>query len=88
MIIPTTVPNKPNNGLIVEACGLNGDFERKPFNQISLLIPLADKIEHITAIDETNGQDAPFTKRISEEKDQEVIGGKDKYRASSRILFR
>tara|TARA_B100000674_G_C37468588_1_gene745928 strand:- start:33 stop:560 length:528 start_codon:yes stop_codon:yes gene_type:complete len=77
-----------NNGLIVEACGLNGDFERKPFNQISLLIPLADKIEHITAIDETNGQDAPFTKRISEEKDQEVIGGKDKYRASSRILFR
>ena len=77
-----------NQGLIVEACGLNGDFERKPFNQISLLIPLADKIDHITAIDETNGFEAPFTKRITKEKDQEVIGGKDKYRASSRILFR
>jgi thymidine kinase len=76
-----------NEGLIVEACGLNGDFKRKPFNQISLLIPLADKIDHITAIDEINGYDAPFTKRLSDETDQEVIGGKDKYKASSRVLF-
>lgn len=77
-----------NEGLIVEACGLNGDFRRKPFEQISMLIPLSDKIDHITAIDESNGFEAPFTKRLSNETDQEVIGGKDKYRASSRLLFR
>ena len=32
-----------NQGKIVEASGLNGDFKRQPFEQISKLIPLADK---------------------------------------------
>ena len=76
-----------NQGLIVEACGLNGDFKRKPFEQISLLIPLSDEIYHITAIDEKNGKNAPFTKRITQEEEQQVIGGKEKYRASSRLNF-
>ena len=76
-----------NEGIIVEACGLNGDYKREPFDQISLLIPKSDEISHITAIDEKNGKNAPFTKRISNDKGQEVIGGKDKYRATSRKNF-
>ena len=76
-----------NNGKIVEVCGLNGDYRRKPFEQISMLIPLVDSIIHLTAIDEENGMNAPFTKRITKEKTQYVIGGKEMYKASHRSTF-
>ena len=49
-----------NKGKIVECYGLSGDYKREPFEQISKLIPLCDKITHLTAIDRTNGEDAPF----------------------------
>lgn len=73
-----------NKNIIVEVYGLNGDFQQKPFEQISLLIPQADKISHLTAIDRANGFDAPFTIRITDEKEQEIIGGQDIYKAVSR----
>ena len=50
---------------IVECYGLNGDYKREPFQQISLLISLADNITHLTAIDKFNGKDSPFTHRIN-----------------------
>ena len=73
-----------NDGKIVEASGLNGDFQRKPFDQISLLIPLSDNITHLTAVDKENGKDAPFTARLSCESKQTLIGGDDLYKAMSR----
>jgi len=76
-----------NRGKIVEACGLSGDFLRKPFDQISLLIPMSDDIQHVKAVCRETGLDAPFSKRISAEQEQEVIGGEDKYVAVSRIVF-
>ena len=46
---------------IVEAYGLNGDFEQKPFEQVSRLIPLCDSLtKYLTAIDKINGKDAPL----------------------------
>jgi thymidine kinase len=74
-------------GKIVEACGLNGDYLRKPFEQISLLIPLSDDIQHVKAVCKTTGLDAPFSYRTSKEEGQEVIGGQDKYRAVSRRVL-
>ena len=76
-----------NRGKIVEACGLSGDFRRKPFEQISLLIALSDDIQHVKAVCRDTGLDAPFSKRISQEEEQEVIGGEDKYLAVSRHAF-
>tara|TARA_A100001011_G_C13640736_1_gene567676 strand:- start:3 stop:539 length:537 start_codon:yes stop_codon:yes gene_type:complete len=76
-----------NQGIIVEACGLNGDFQRKPFEQISLLIPLSDSIIHMVAVDENNGMDAPFTKRLTDDIEQQLIGGAELYKASCRELF-
>lgn len=76
-----------NAGKIVEVCGLNGDYRRKPFEQISLLIPLADDISYITAICKATGRDASFTMRLSNEKEQEVIGSTDKYQAVSRECY-
>ena len=71
----------------MEACGLSGDYRRKPFEQISQLIPMADDLEHVKAVCRESGLDAPFSKRISAEEEQEVIGGEDKYMAVSRGIF-
>lgn len=76
-----------NQGKIVEGYGLNGDYRRKPFEQISELIPLADNITHLTAIDKHTGKDAPFTFRLGKEIEQEVIGGEDLYEALSRDTY-
>lgn len=76
-----------NKGKIVECYGLNGDYKREPFEQISKLIPLSDSITHLTAIDKTNGEDAPFTFRISNDTKQEVIGGDNMYISLSRKSY-
>ncbi len=76
-----------NMGKIVEVCGLNGDYQRKPFEQISRLIPLSDDIQHVKAVCRDSGLDAAFSQRISNEEGQEVIGGQDKYQAISRATL-
>jgi len=76
-----------NNGKIVEVCGLNGDYLRKPFEQISLLIPLADDISFVTAVCKDTGNDAIFTMRLTDESEQEVIGSDDKYQSVSREIY-
>ncbi len=76
-----------NAGKIVEVCGLNGDYKRKPFEQISQLIPICDEIRHVCAVCKYTGYDAPFTKRLSKETAQEVIGSSDKYMAVSRTMY-
>jgi thymidine kinase len=73
-----------NSGKIIEVCGLNGDYRRKPFEQISRLIPISDNITFVTAVCRDTGNDAAFTMRLSDEKEQEVIGSTDKYQAVSR----
>lgn len=76
-----------NAGKIVEVCGLSGDYRRKPFEQISLLIPLAEHISFVTAVCRDTGGEAPFTMRLSNEEQQEVIGSTDKYQAVSRQRY-
>ena len=71
-------------GKIIEASGLNGDYQRRPFAQISLLIPLCDRITHLTAVDKESGSDAPFTARLSNESEQTIIGGDELYKAMCR----
>ena len=76
-----------NNGKIIIAAGLISDFKREPFEQVSLLIAKADDITHLKAVCTNTGLDAPFTRRISKEKQIKVIGGSDKYIAASRKAF-
>lgn len=73
--------------------GLDGTFERRRFGQILDLIPLCDSITKLTAFCDTcckNGIYSPalFTKRTSEDKDEVVIGGKDKYIPVCRSCFK
>ena len=63
-------------GKKVYVCGLDGDFERKKFGQILDLIPLCDKVSKLTSLCSIckNGTPGIFSKRISCEKEQTVVG--------------
>ena len=60
----------------IYVCGLDGDFKRNGFEQIMLLIPLADEIIKKYAICKSceDGTRALFSHRISTEQEVKVIG--------------
>lgn len=63
-------------GKKIYVCGLDGDFERKKFGQILDLIPLCDKVTKLTSLCSMckNGTPGIFSKRITSETEQTVIG--------------
>ena len=63
-----------NLGKIIEACGLNGTFDRKPFEEISKLIPFCEDITYQTAICKKNGNNAPYSKRLTPDNSEVLIG--------------
>jgi len=71
-----TVDEMLKNGKKVYICGLDGDFERKKFGQILDLIPLCDKVTKLTSLCSIckNGTPGIFSKRITSEKEQTVVG--------------
>jgi len=60
----------------VYVCGLDGDFERKKFGTILDLIPLCDKVTKLTSLCSIckNGTKGIFSMRITNEKEQTVVG--------------
>ena len=60
----------------VYVCGLDGDFKREIFGDILKLIPICDKVTKLNAICKMccNGTKAIFSKRITKEMEQKVIG--------------
>ena len=68
--------NLLKNGKKIYVCGLDGDFERKKFGQILDLIPLCDKVSKLTSLCSIckNGTPGIFSKRITTEKKQTVVG--------------
>ena len=67
--------------------GLNSTFKMEPFKNMSEVISRSDKLIHLTSICEKCGEDASFTKRLSEEKETNIIGGIDKYSPRCRECF-
>ena len=57
-------------------CGLDGDFERNKFGQILDLIPLCDSVYKLTSLCGIckNGNKGIFSKRLTNEKMQTVVG--------------
>jgi len=78
-----------NDGLIVNACGLSGDRNRKPFPIISHLIAIADDIYFTKAVCKYNGNDAVYSQLSCSNSinSQELIGGGDIYNAVDRITY-
>ena len=60
----------------VYVCGLDGDFERRKFGQILDLIPYSDKVTKLHSLCGLckNGEIAIFSKRLTLEKKQTVVG--------------
>ena len=61
--------------------GLNGDFQRNPFGDINKLIPHAESIFKLSALCVccNDGTTAHFSKRITESKDQVLVGSGEHY---------
>lgn len=62
-------------------CGLDGDFERRRFGHMLDLIPLCDKVTKLTSLCVRckDGTPGIFSKRITTDTTQTVIGGHDVY---------
>lgn len=69
--------------------GLDGDFERKKFGQILDIIPLCDKVTKMTSLCGIckNGTHGIFSKRISSEREQTVVGS-DNYIPVCRACYK
>lgn len=75
---------------------LDGTFERKPWDSISNIIPICDKIHKLTAICDC-GKEAPFTQlknkknyfkaNKTENGEPELIGGSELYQAVCRDCY-
>lgn len=75
-------------GLIVEASGLSGNFMREQFPNIGSLMAKADTVEFLTAVCMVcMAEGAAFTKRLSAETAEVIIGGTDKYVAVCRECY-
>jgi len=60
----------------VYVCGLDGDFQMRKFGQILDIIPMADEVVKKQALCAIcrNGKKASFTKRLTSESSQKLIG--------------
>ena len=73
-----------NKHIIISA--LNGDYKREIFTNIIPLFPICEDITKLTSICSC-GDEASFTHRKIEDKNQEIIGGKDIYEPLCRKCF-
>lgn len=77
--------NKDNK--IIICAGLNGYYNRKPFEQISFLIPEADELIYLQAKCKC-GNKASFSKRIIENENDILIGSSESYIPVCRICYK
>ena len=66
--------------------GLSGDSNRRPFGDFLNLIPLADRITHLSSLC-ICGQSAHFTRRIHSGYQQVAIGGSELYVPQCRKCY-
>jgi thymidine kinase len=78
-----------NHHKSVYICGLDGDFKRQKFGQILDLIPYCNRVEKLNSLCAIckNGKPGIFSHRITQEKDQVVIGS-DNYQPLCRTCYR
>lgn len=79
-----------NEGKVVIISMLDGDFSRNDFgiNKIQKLIAICDDFKKLRAVCQfCNKEGAPFSKRIVDSNEKELIGGAEKYRAACRKCY-
>jgi thymidine kinase len=73
-----------SKGKNIVCAGLNSDYKLEPFEPVSKLLPKCDVIKHLTALCVDCGDDAPFTERCVESKEQTLVGTGDIYKPKCR----
>ncbi len=74
-------------GKHVYVAALDGTFQREPFAVVARLISKADTVVKLHAKCCNCGAPAPFSRRLTAEQEEQVIGGADKYIAACRTCF-
>ena len=59
--------------------GLLSDFKKEAFQSISAILPISDKIIHLSALCTICGEKAPFTSRLVSGDSQTLIGSSESY---------
>lgn len=69
------------DGKHVVLCGLDGDYQRQPFEQITRLIPFAESVMKCSALCSLckDGTPGVFSKRIAPSTQREFVGGINEY---------
>jgi len=77
-----------NYGVNIYISALNGDYKRQIFENVAILIPLANKIKKFSAICmKCHCNDGSYTHRITNEIGKVLIGGTDKYITLCRTCY-
>jgi thymidine kinase len=76
-----------NMGIRVIVAGLDMDYKGNPFGPMPDLLSIAEYVTKLTAICVECGNPAHFSHRISKQKEQIVLGEKDKYIPLCRKCF-
>lgn len=76
-----------NSGKRVIVAGLDMDFEGKPFGPMPYLLAIAEFVTKVHAICAQTGELASFSFRLTENKNQVLLGERDQYEARSRGSF-
>lgn len=78
--------NRKNKKVYV--CGLDGDFRREKFGTLLDIIPICDDIIKLKALCiKCKKNEAIFTFRLTNEKEQTIVGGSESYCALCRSCY-
>ncbi|MFT5915244.1 MAG: thymidine kinase [Flammeovirgaceae bacterium] len=76
-----------NKGKRVIVCGLDMDFEGKPFGMMPPLMSIAEYVTKLHAICMECGEMASYSYRLVQSKEKVMLGEKDSYEARCRRCF-
>ncbi|CAG9461939.1 unnamed protein product [Pedinophyceae sp. YPF-701] len=74
-------------GMRVLVAGLDGDFLRRPFGDLTQLVPLADVVTRLAASCARCGERAPFSLRVAGGDGVEQVGGGESYMPVCRAHY-
>jgi len=79
--------NLANSGKIVLISALDGDYQRKSFGHVLQLIPIAERVDKLDAVCMGCGGNAAFSRRMTADIQQEMIGKENMYMAVCRKCY-
>jgi len=74
-------------GKLVIITALDGNFLKEPYYNVLDLIPKCKKVKKLLAVCKLCGEDAAFTRRLSEQMEAEIIGGSELYNANCENCY-